>query len=74
MVGVLPRGYIDWRRSKIEEPWDYFPLARYKKTIEEEGLKLVAIEDNPPMDALRCGMPGADEELENICKMLENTV
>lgn len=72
VVGVLPRNFSDWRQSKAEEPWDYYPLSRYKKAMEEEGLELVAIEDNPPMDSLRCGMPGAEEELENVYKMIEN--
>jgi mannonate dehydratase len=72
VVGVLPRSFADWRRSSAEQPWDYYPLARYKRMIEEERLKLVAIEDNPPMDAIRCGTDGKEEELENVCKLIEN--
>ena len=72
VVGVLPRGYLDWRRVTTDNPWDYAPLAVYKEMIEEEGLTLTAIEDNPPMDKLRYGAAGAEEELEQVVKLLEN--
>ncbi len=72
VVGVLPRGFSDWRRSTAERPWDYFPLAKYKQMVEEEGLKLAAIEDNPPMDNLRCGTEGRSQELEDVCTLIEN--
>jgi mannonate dehydratase len=72
VVGRLPRAFNDWRRSPGEDPWDFYPLARYKKMIEEEGLQLSAIEDNPPMDALRCGTEERAQELEYVCRMIEN--
>lgn len=72
VVGILPRSYSDWRQVRIDRPWDYAPLAAYKQMIEEEGLRLSAIEDNPPMDRLRYGAPGADEELEHVCTFIEN--
>lgn len=71
-VGVLPRNYMDWRRVMIDNPWDYTPLAIYKEMVEEEGLTLTAIEDNPPMDRLRYGIAGAEEEFEEVCKFIEN--
>ncbi len=71
-VGVLPREYVDWRRTTIDNPWDYTPLAIYKEMVEEEGLRLTAIEDNPPMDKIRYGAPGAEEELDNVCTLIEN--
>ena len=71
-VGVLPREYVDWRRTTIDNPWDYTPLAIYKEMVEEEGLRLTAIEDNPPMDKIRYGAPGAEEELDNVCTLIDN--
>ncbi len=71
-VGVLPRNFSDWRQSKSTKPWDYVSLAIYKQMITEEGLDLVAIEDNPPMDALRRGGSGAQEELENVLSLIKN--
>ena len=71
-VGVLPRGYMDWRQATVDHPWDYAPLAVYKEMLEEEGLTLTAIEDNPPMDRLRYGVAGAEEELDQVCRFIEN--
>ena len=30
VVGVLPRGFMDWRQASIDRPWHYTPLALYK--------------------------------------------
>ena len=37
---------------------------------EEAGLDLVGIEDCPPMDKIRLGLPGRDEEIEAVCTLL----
>jgi len=72
VVGILPRNTMDWRGVHIDNPWDYTPLAIYKDTVESFGLNLTAIEDNPPMDRLRYGLPGGDEELEQVKIFIEN--
>ncbi len=72
VVGVLPRNSMDWRRVTIDHPWDYTPLAVYKEMIEEEGFTLSAIEDNPPMDRLRYGIAGAEEEFEAVSTLIQN--
>ncbi len=72
VVGVLPRQHTDWRRATIDRPWDYVPLARYQQMIAEEGLTLSAIEDNPPMDHLRYGTAGAEEEFEAVATLIKN--
>lgn len=72
VVGVLPRRPTDWRGVTIDRPWDYTSLALYKNMIEEEGLTLAAMEDNPPMDRIRYGMAGAEEELDQVCVFVEN--
>ena len=71
-VGVLPRHYSDWRTSAAEKPWEYGPLALYKQHIEDAGFSLGVIEDNPPMDCLRLGRAGRDEELENVLTLIRN--
>lgn len=71
-VGVLPRFSADWRESESEQPWEYGPLALYCDRVREAGLELVAIEDNPPMDAIRLGRPGRDEELEAVLTLIRN--
>jgi mannonate dehydratase len=71
-VGVLPRGLRDWRGDVADHPWDLAPLSVYKANIEGEGFTLDVIEDNPPMDRLRLGKPGAEEELEHVETLVRN--
>ena len=71
-VGTLPRYLADWRGPGAESPWSYVPLALYQEQVAEAGLSLVVIEDNPPMDALRLGLPGREEELEEVCTLVRN--
>ncbi len=69
-VGVLPRGFVDWRSHASEQPWSYGPLALYRQQVEDAGLRLTVIEDNPPMDRLRLGAPGREEELETVLELI----
>jgi mannonate dehydratase len=69
-VGILPRYHSDWREASAERPWDYAPLALYAEQVREAGLELSVIEDNPPMDRLRLGVDGREEELENVLTLI----
>lgn len=63
----LPRGYQDWRQLRgADLPWAYSPLAVYQDLLAEEGLEVSVIEDNPPLDNIRFGRAGREEELENV--------
>jgi mannonate dehydratase len=64
-----PDGIHDDTRDR---PWDYAPLARIKERYEASGLTLAGIEDWPPMDRARLGLPGRDEEIEHVCTLLRN--
>jgi mannonate dehydratase len=69
-VGVLPRRDRDWREERGDQPWHYAPLAVYRQTVESAGLRLSVIEDNPPMDRIRLGRPGRDEEIDEFCVLV----
>lgn len=71
-VGILPRNFPDWRMSFEEEPWEYLSLKRYKNMLEDNGFTLRAIEDNPPMDLIRLNLPGKEQQLDNVARMIEN--
>jgi mannonate dehydratase len=71
-VGILPRSFSDWRNSIETKPWDYLSLMKYKNTLNDNNFNLIAIEDNPPMENIKFGLDGKDEELENVAKMIEN--
>ena len=51
-------------------PWDYASLSRVKARYAEAGLELAVIESSPPMEQVRLGQPGRDEEIEQIGVML----
>ncbi|MCY7303453.1 MAG: mannonate dehydratase [Thermoleophilia bacterium] len=69
-TGVLPRGSIDWRAHAPEQPWQLGPLTLYRQQVEDAGFRLTVLEDNPPMDRLRLGLPGREEELETVLDLL----
>ncbi len=69
VVGVLPRAFAE---PRADLPWDHAPLALYKETVETEGLRLAVLEDSPPMDAIRLGRPGREEEIEHVCRLIRN--
>ena len=73
-TGVLPRSFVDWRAHAPEQPWAYGPLALYQRQVEDAGFRLTVIEDNPPMDRLRLGLPGREEELEDVLELVRNMV
>ena len=69
-VGVLPRGTVDWRAHAPEQPWEIGPLTLYRQQVNDAGFRLTVLEDNPPMDRIRLGLPGRDEELETVLELL----
>ncbi len=69
-TGVLPRGFVDWRAHAPEQPWQLGPLALYRQVVEDAGFRLTVLEDNPPMDRLRLGLPGREEELETVLELI----
>jgi mannonate dehydratase len=66
-VGPLPYG-----EDGSERPWEYGPLQRMKTRYDEAGIELAVIESSPPMQKIRLGLPGRDEEIEWFCTMLRN--
>ena len=51
-------------------PWDYESLAAVKARYAAAGLALGVIESSPPMERVRLGADGRDEEIEQIQVML----
>jgi mannonate dehydratase len=68
-VGGLP---FDQPFNGPDAPWDYLPLLRMKQRYEEAGFTLAVIENRPPMNKIKRGLPGRDEEIDTVCTLIEN--
>ncbi len=55
-----------------DRPWDFMPLMRMKKHLEDAGFELSVMEATPPMDKIRLGLPGQEEEYEWLSTMITN--
>jgi len=71
------RGASTWDERTVSEPlptgghaWSRTSLERLKARYEEAGFSLVAIEDTPPMDHIRLGRAGREEELDMFCEQV----
>jgi len=58
--------------DKEQQPWSRTSLARAKAAYEKAGFSLEVIETRPPMEKIKLGLPGRDEEIEVVCELLRN--
>jgi mannonate dehydratase len=65
MFAALGLGAVQPDRDE-PEPWGLAALRRDKDLFAEEGFSLVAIEDTAPMDNVRLGRSGRDQEIERV--------
>lgn len=52
-------------------PWSRESIQRDVNTFAEHGFRVVAIEDTPPMDKIRLGLPGRDEQVDAVITQLK---
>jgi mannonate dehydratase len=52
--------------------WDFLSFVRMKQRFADAGLNVAVVESAPPMNRVRLGLPGRDEEIEHISEMLTN--
>jgi mannonate dehydratase len=65
-------GKWDKERAADEKPWSFGPLARLKQAYEQGGFELAVIESRPPMNKIKLGLPGRDDEIAEVCTLLQN--
>ena len=64
------RPVVNANRRRQEPCWTRPSLERLNARYEEAGFKLAALEDTPPMDKIRLGLPGREEQLDAFCTEL----
>ncbi len=59
----------DCRGGRI---WDFEDILRHKKRIEDIGLRWSVVESVPISDAVKLGLDGRDEEIDDYCQTIRN--
>jgi mannonate dehydratase len=52
--------------------WDFMSLLHMTRRFADAGFTVAVIESAPPMDRIRLGLPGRDEEIAHVCELLTN--
>ncbi len=69
-------GVMDFSRGfdvpRDELPWSYPSLVRLKTSYEDTGFAMSVLESRPPMDKLKLGLPGREQQLEWVCDLVRN--
>lgn len=65
---VGSKGWIADRRDEV--PWSVAAIRRNMEIYEQWGFRLIATEDTAPMDRIRLGLEGRDEEIEQVIEQI----
>ena len=69
-------GAMDWSEGlgvpRERLPWSLDKLAAQKQRYEETGFYLAAIENRPPMEKVKLGIEGRDQEIEQVIELIRN--
>src|SRR5690606_1689563 len=54
------------------QPWEYEAVAAVKAAWEKNGLQWKVLEGTPPLDKVKLGLDGRDQEIDNFITLMRN--
>ena len=64
--------YPQSRLGEGEKPWDFMLMVRLKQQYTDYGFQLDVIEDRPPLNLTKRGLPGRDDEIDQVITLIQN--
>ena len=53
-------------------PWTYKALSAVKAAYEKKGMEWIVLEGTPPLDKVKLGLDGRDEEIDHFITLMRN--
>jgi mannonate dehydratase len=72
MFASIGRGGPRFDATGDDAPWSQRAIAHQQEVYADYGFGLSVIEDTPPLDLVRLGLPGRDEQIETLLVQLRS--
>ena len=56
--------------ERADHPWSLAAISHQVDLYAEYGFSVVVIEDSPPLDSVRLGLPGRDEQIDHFIQQI----